>query len=177
MPVQQNRSNRSAVLAVLGLTLGIAAVLGLFVVAIPSLTEEGKVQVQVGDDRFQAGPAEARAASIDRDGPILFSDVAGGQRDIYLQHLGDDPTQGWLAFDARRPEQPRDCTVVWIVDDQVFEDSCDGTIVPADGEGLAQYPAEVDEGTVLVDLNAAQRVEDERVEESSTTSSLLITGG
>lgn len=174
MPVQQHRSNRSAAVAVLGLTLGIAAVLGLFVIAIPSLTEDGKVQVRVGDDRFQAGPAESRAASIDRDGPILFSDVAGGQRDIYLQHLGDDPDQGWLAFDARRPDQPRDCTLVWIVDGQVFEDSCDGTIVTADGEGLAHYPAEVDQGAVLVDLNAAQRADEAST--TTTSSTLLITG-
>lgn len=181
MPVQTTRSNRSVALAVLGLTVGIVAVLALFVVAIPSLTEEGKVQVQLGDDRFPAGPAESRADAIDRDGPILFSDVAGGQRDIYLQHLGDDPLEGWLAFDARRPGQPRTCTLVWVADAGVFVDPCDDVEVPADGTGLAPYPAEVDDGQVIVDLNAAQRAErgddaDDDADEPTTTSSLLVTG-
>lgn len=176
MPVQQTRSNRSIVVAVLGLTVGIVAVLGLFVVAIPSLTEEGKVTVQLGDDRFPAGPAEARAASIERDGPILFSDVASGQRDIYLQHVGDDAEQGWLAFDARLPGRGRECTLVWQPEQGEFTDPCDGTTVPADGEGLAHYPAEVVEGEVVVDLNAAQRREAEEREEPSTTTSILITG-
>lgn len=178
MPVQQTRSNRSIIVAVLGLTVGILAVLGLFVVAIPSLTETGKVTVQLGDDRFPAGPAESRASSIQRDGPILFSDVASGQRDIYLQHLGDDPLDGWLAFDARRPEQGRACTLVWQVDGQVFVDPCDDTVVPADGAGLTHYPADVVDGAVVVDLNAAQREErDQGTDEpSTTTSSIIITG-
>lgn len=180
MPVQQTRSNRSVIVAVVGLSVGIIAVLALFVVAIPSLTEEGKVTVRLGDDRFPAGPAEARAASIERDGPILFSDVASGQRDIFVQHLGDDPLEGWLAFDARRPGQGRACTLVWVPGEAVFVDPCDDVVVPADGEGLPQYPAEVVDGGVVVDLNAAQREEQERerdeAEEPTTTTSILITG-
>jgi hypothetical protein len=159
-PVQSARSTRSLVLAALGLTVGIVAVLTLFVVAIPSLTEDGRVQVNLGDERFAAGKAEARAATIDEGGPILFPDVAGGQRDIYLQHLGDDPDAGWLAFDARRPGQGQDCTLVWRSTDDggEFEDPCDGTTVPADGEGLVAYPVELDEdGNLTVDLNAAAR--------------------
>ena len=151
-PVKQSRSSRSLVLGVLGLTVGIVAVLALFVLAIPSLTEENKVAVQLGDDRFDAGPAADRADAIDRDGPILFSDVASGQRDIWLQHLGDDAEAGWLAFDARRPEVGRDCTLRWAPEQAAFVDPCGGGEVPADGAGLRHYPIEVVEGTVLVDL-------------------------
>ena len=151
-PVKQSRSPRSLALGVLGLTIGIIAVLALFVLAIPSLTEENRVSVQLGDDRFDAGPAADRADAIERDGPILFSDVASGQRDIWLQHLGDDPAAGWLAFDARRPEVGRDCTLQWEPGADDFRDPCTGQAVPADGEGLRHYPVEVVDGIVLVDL-------------------------
>lgn len=165
-PVQSSTSTRSLVLAAVGLTIGIVAVLALFVVAIPSLTEDGRVQVNLGDERFAAGRAEARATTIAEGGPILFPDVAGGQRDIYLQHLGDDPEAGWLAFDARRPGQGQDCTLVWRPDEGDFEDPCDGSVVPPDGEGLVAYPVELDdEGNLTIDLNAAARDQAERERE------------
>ena len=75
----------------------------VFVVALPGLTEEGTVQVKLGADTFTVGQARPKAESIAADGPFLFSDVANGQRDIYVQHLGDDPLTGWSAFDARLP--------------------------------------------------------------------------
>jgi hypothetical protein len=155
-PVQNTpeRSPRSLVLAVAGIVLGLALVLGLFVVAIPSLTESGTVEVQLGNDTFEAGSAERLAPSIDRDGPFLFSDVSSGQRDIFLQHTGTSATEGWLAFDARRPGQPRDCSLKWQRDAREFLDPCDGTVVPADGAGLLSYPVTVtDDGIVVVDLN------------------------
>ena len=85
-PVKQTpaRSPRSMVLAVGGVVLGIALVLGLFVLAIPSLTESDTIEVKLGDDQFDAGSAEQRARAIEDDGPLLFSDVAGRQRDIFV---------------------------------------------------------------------------------------------
>jgi hypothetical protein len=156
MPVQTSpkRSSRSVVLAVAGVTLGIALVLVLFVVAIPSLTESGTVEVKLGSDTYDAGSATSRARNIAEGGPLLFSDVSSGKRDIYLQHVGDDDTSGWLAFDARRPGQGRDCTLVWQSASTDFRDPCDGTIVAADGEGLIDYPVTItDEGRVVIDLN------------------------
>ena len=42
----------------------------------------------------------------------------------------------------------------WQRDEGEFVDPCDGTVVPADGEGLLSYPVEVTEdGGVIVDLN------------------------
>lgn len=156
MPVLESRkrTSRSVVLAVVGIVVGVALVLLLFVVAIPSLTESGKVQVKLGSDTYDAGPASARAANIAKGGPLLFSDVSSGNRDIWLQHIGDDDAQGWSAFDARRPGQGRNCTLVWRTDSGDFRDPCDGTIVPADGTGLLSYPVTVTEkGRVIVDLN------------------------
>lgn len=142
------------VMAAVALTVGIVVVLAVFVFAIPSLTESGKVKIQLGDDRFEAGPAEARAASISEDGPILFSDVSSGQRDIYLQHVGDDSGSGWFAFDARRPGQGRDCVLHWERDPGPgrFVDPCDGEEISNEGAGLAQYEVSVEDGEVIVDI-------------------------
>lgn len=156
MPVLESRkrTSRSVVMAVVGIVVGVALVLLLFVVAIPSLTESGKVEVKLGSDTYDAGPASSRAANIAQGGPLLFSDVSSGKRDIWLQHLGTTDTEGWLAFDARRPGQGRNCTLVWQPDPSNFRDPCDGTIVSADGAGLLAYPVTVtDKGRVIVDLN------------------------
>jgi len=154
MPVQdtRKRTSRSIILAVAGVAVGIALVLGLFVVAIPSLTESGKVEVKLGSDTYDAGSASARAENIAEGGPLLFSDVSSGKRDIYLQHIGDDVTTGWYAFDARRAGQARDCTLSWQTSG-TFRDPCDDTIVAADGSGLLSYPVTItDKGKVIVDL-------------------------
>ena len=154
MPVQdtRKRTSRSIILAVAGVAVGIALVLGLFVVAIPSLTESGKVEVKLGSDTYDAGSASARAENIAEGGPLLFSDVSSGKRDIYLQHIGDDVTTGWYAFDARRAGQARDCTLSWQTSG-TFRDPCDDTIIAADGTGLLSYPVTItDKGKVVVDL-------------------------
>lgn len=143
------------VLAVAGVALGIVLVLVLFVFAIPSLTESGTVEVRLGTDTYDAGGAEARARNIAEGGPLLFSDVSSGDRDIFLQHLGDDPATGWSAFDARRPGRGRDCTMEWQTATRTFRDPCDGTEIPADGEGLLSYPVTItDKGKVVIDLSA-----------------------
>ncbi len=153
MPVQESRKRtpRSVVLAVGGIVVGVALVLILFVVAIPSLTESGKVEVRLGSDTYDAGPSTSRAENIAEDGPLLFSDVSSGNRDIWLQHIGTDAATGWYAFDARRPGQGRECTLRW--ESSFFRDPCDGTIVDAQGTGLLDYPVTVnDKGRVIVDL-------------------------
>jgi hypothetical protein len=144
----KTRSTRSVVLGVVGLAVGIILVLVLFVVAIPSLTETNRIEVRLGDDVFVAGDARARSAAIAADGPILLPDVASGDRDVYLQHIGDDPLSGWLVFDARRPGAGRDCTLVW--GGETFTDPCDGTVVAADGAGLPGYDVAVDDDEKVV---------------------------
>ena len=137
------------------------SILVLFVVAIPSLTESGNVKVNLGTDTFSPGSAEARAESIAEEGPLLFSDVASGQRDIYLQHLGDDPEEGWLAFDARRPGQSRDCSLEWVAEEDHFVDPCDDTVVAADGGDLLHYDVVVTEdGDVVIDFRSDEGTDD-----------------
>jgi hypothetical protein len=154
-PVRPSRSgtSRSLVLAVTGLVLGLVLVLVLFIVAIPSLTESGKVEVRLGPERFDAGPAADRAAEIADSGPILLPDVAGNDRDVFVQHVGDDPLRGWFVFDARRVDAGRECTLVWQTDRGTFVDPCGGESVGPQGEGLTQYAVEVtDQGQVVVDF-------------------------
>jgi hypothetical protein len=155
-PVRQtpSRTPRSIILGVAGVALGLILVLVLFIFAIPSLTESGKVEVKLGSDTYDAGSAESLAGSIASAGPLLLPDVSGGNRDVYLQHLGDDDAAGWYAFDARRPGQSRDCSLRWRADSSDFIDPCDGTVVAADGSGLLDYPVTVsDSGRVVVDFS------------------------
>jgi len=143
------------VLAVSGLVVGLVLVLVLFVLAIPSLTESGRVEVQLGPERFDAGRAEDRAVEVAERGPILFADVAGRDRDVYVQHVGDDPTRGWFVFDARRPGTGRDCTLEWQSTASEFTDPCGGEPIDELGTGLPQYAVEVtEEGQVVVDFRS-----------------------
>jgi hypothetical protein len=127
------------------------------------LSSRDDIQVRLGDDRFQDYDAESGADEIAQRGPILFPDPANRGRDIYLQHLGDDPNEGWLAFDARPLGEARACFLLWEADSRTFVDNgecSEAFTFPEDGEGLPQYPATVNsDGKVVVDLNAADRAE------------------
>ena len=174
---RKERNPRTLALGLMGLVVALVLLIVVFVFAIPSLTESGKVEVRLGADTFDAGLAKKRADAIRRDGPILFSDVASGQRDIFLQHLGDDDTTGWSAFDARRSGQGRACTLTWDGSRSEFADPCDGSTVPPSGAGLARYKVVVTEsGTVVIDLNPDHADDPTPTSSSTTTSSLIITG-
>ena len=61
------------------------------------------------------------------DGPIFYGDVSGRKdRDIILQHLGDDEDKGWYAFLAAPIDKARDCTWQWQADEEQFRAKCDG---------------------------------------------------
>jgi hypothetical protein len=150
----------------------IAVVLGAILIFLTS--SSGDIQVRLGSDRFEDYDAESGADEIAERGPILFPDPANRGRDIMLQHLGDDPEQGWFAFDARPLGESRDCAVQWQGDSRTFVDNgrCRAPFsIPEDGEGLPQYPATVnDDGIVVVDLNAAERATTTTTTDTTTTS-------
>lgn len=147
--------NRSTAIVLGGI---LAVVVGICVVgAVLILVDSADDVALLGDATFQDLDAESTAGTIDQIGPLLFSDVAGGTDDIIVQHLGDDPEEGWLVFAARPDGASRDCFAEWQADDEVFVDTCDGTEYPADGEGLRQYQVEVEDGTVVVDLQSARQ--------------------
>lgn len=147
-----SKGTKAVLIAVVAVVAGLG--MGWLVL---QLASSGQADVRVGDDEFNAGYTEGLARAIDEgDGqPLIFNDVSGGDRDIYVQHVGDTPNEGWSAFEARVPGT-EDCLAVWNVDDAVFHSTCDDTVTfPADGEGLTQYPVEVTaDQRLVVDLRS-----------------------
>ena len=158
----QGHTGRALAVAAAGVVvaIGVAAALAL-------LANRGTVDVRLGSETFAEQDAEDAAERVAQDGPILYADTAGGDRDIVLQHLGDDPEEDWIALAARPPGVSRECTIQWDPEDWLFRlldpsgqvsSDCDGREFPADGEGLPTYPVTVDsDGNLDVDLNAADR--------------------
>lgn len=156
MPVSKRSQfdRRSALL------VGISGVLLALLVGglVLALARSGAdIEIRIGDSDFRDLDAARISAEIAERGPVLFSDVAGGRRDLILQHLGDDPATGWLAFEARRSGQRRDCFFQWRPESRTFVNSCDSNdIVDQSGSGLMHYPVSVNDGEVRVDINPEQ---------------------
>ena len=148
---QLTRSQGIVLTAVLGLITAVLVV--IFVIQLAS-NHGGKLHGAFGDQTFDMGKASAFAPEIARHGPLLFQDLLGHTRDIYVQHAGSDITKGWVAIEAH-PDDDRSCALVWDGAASGFRD-CHGTRYSADGAGLTTYPASVDnKGHVIVDLHAA----------------------
>src|SRR5688500_18848968 len=97
---------------------GVAAAVLLVVLCVNLASrEEG---LRLGDDVFTAGRADRLARTIERDGPVLYPDLLARSTDhnLYIQHLGDDPSRGWLAFEAD-VDDPR-CQLRWDADEEHF---------------------------------------------------------
>ena len=169
MPVARGprmTARNAIVVGVAGVISGVM-LMGFVVWATGQSTDKG--QFRLGDAQFRDITADRMARRIAAEGPVLFPDVSNNRtRDIYVQHLGTDPKTGWLAFDARRPGAPRDCFLEWQRDRDIFVDRCDGAQVPADGAGLRQYPAVVnDDGKVVIDFNTSPGASTTAASESS----------
>lgn len=163
---------------------GVAAGLALVAAVVWLAGPSGQVELRLGDRDFRDLDAVRISAEIANRGPVLFSDLAGGSRDIILQHLGADPESGWLAFEARRAGQDRRCFFQWQAEGDGssggeaagggeggtaaggdgdgpggvghFVNSCDpDDVVDARGTGLVQFPVTVVDGDIRVDINAA----------------------
>jgi hypothetical protein len=158
-PVDQSRGHvgRAAAVALVGV---IVLVLGLGLTTW-ALRDRNSTDLQLGDQTFQGGSTESLAAEIAERGPIFYGDVSGRKdRDMILQHLGDDPDEGWYAFLAAPLDKARDCTWMWQPDEELFRARCDDSLTaPADGEGLPQFSVTVDDGEIEVDLNADARTD------------------
>ena len=140
--------------------LGLGALAAAFAVfgGLALLADSGSVDMRLGDDVFRAGQVERLAGAIAREGPILIPDASPERaRDIYLQHLGETPEVGWLAFAAQSPGAERTCLLQWEPADQEFRDPCGQRRYPADGEGLTHHPTTVTEGELTVDLRQTGR--------------------
>ena len=153
MPVsRRSRPNLRSVIVV-GLA-GVAVALGLVLVVLLLSRSGADVEIRLGDRDFRDMETGRISAEIADRGPILFGDVADGELDIILQHLGDDPETGWLAFEARRPGQSRDCFFAWRAEQADFVNTCDpADIVDTAGTGLRHFDVAVVDGEVRVDIN------------------------
>ena len=173
-PVERSGSHAGRALAVSG--VGIAVVLLVLWGASVLTSRQDSFDVRLGDQTFQGGNAERLAEEIDERGPILYGDISdtgtSSTRDVILQHLGDDPEEGWYAFRAQPPDRDRECTWDWQPDEDLFRAECDASLTaPADGEGLESYPVEVVDGRLDVDLNFDRR------ETTTTTSTTIVESG
>ena len=154
---------RAVIYTVVSIALGVGLVF-----AVVSLAGSDRIEVKLGDDDFNAGDAENLAAEIADRGPIPWAPLSRG-RSIWINHIGNDPEQGWFAFDVQSPGATGDCVVDWDPDRQLFADTCDPTLVySATGDGLTQFGVWVnDDGDLIVDVNANDLTEspDPAVEE------------
>ncbi|HNH39006.1 MAG TPA: hypothetical protein PK912_11220 [Microthrixaceae bacterium] len=192
MPVERrsgSQQTRSAIIAVVALVIAVLGAWGMIRLASGG---QGPVKVQLGDDTFDAGYATRMADQIDKDGPLLFSDVSGrGQRQpIYVVHLGSDDKDGWFALSAIAPGAAEGCFVTWNPESELFEErraadpaegrdalgercrdvtwSADGTD-GSDGSELEAFPWEIDKDErLIIDL---------RPDQSRTTTTTIATSG
>ena len=135
-------------------TLVAIGVSGALVWSVVRFASENPEKANLGDPVFQVGRAERLAGEIDDDGPFLFQDPLslGRGRNLYIQHLGNDPEAGWLAVEARLPDEPG-CAVTWDRARRAFID-CHGARHRADGGDLITYRGKVTDGQVSVDLRS-----------------------
>lgn len=152
MPVAQSRGHAGKALLVAG--VGVVVALGLaFLVA--QAASRGDVDINLGDDRYNAGQVESIAEAIADEGglPLLFQDLVGGGRNLYVQHLDVNPREGWVAFGAFDPDDPS-CAVQLDRDAKLLVNACDDTVTyPLDGTGLRYYPTQVEGNRLYVDIN------------------------
>lgn len=139
----------------LGVLCGLAVVVFLATRS-DELTDDGGPPVSLGDPIFSPGPADEFAAVIADEGPIFLPDLAQGDKDIWLQHLGDDVDEGWIAFAVRQLEDPKECFADWDGGSRTFVGTCDETAYPENGDGLQQFPVSVDpDGDLIINLNTS----------------------
>jgi hypothetical protein len=152
MPVAQSQGHAGKALAIAALAIGLIVVVAAFVALAAS---RGDVEIKLGDERFEAGRTESIADRIERDGglPALYPDLVNRDRPIFVQHTGDDPDEGWVAFGAFDPDDPS-CLVEIDREARTLVNACDRDVTyPLDGEGLRFYPTTVEDGEIYVDVN------------------------
>ena len=143
--------------AVLPVVAGLVffAVVGLAIWGVAAWTSHragpGRVEVNLGEDTFNMGPAKDRADEVAERGPLLFPGLlAADQGYIVVNHAGTDDLAGWKAFAAVPPGSSIECAVQWLTDARQFQDPCTGTAYPPDGAGLTAYRVEISPDRELV---------------------------
>jgi hypothetical protein len=141
-------AGKAVLVAAIGVVVALAAAWGISVMA-----TSGDVQLDFGGQIFDAGQVDRLAERIETDrAPILYGSLTTGGRPVFVQHLGTDPQEGWLALGAFDPAEPS-CLVDWSIEDQVFVNQCDESVTyPPEGTGLRRYETVVRDGVLRVDV-------------------------
>jgi hypothetical protein len=106
-------------------------------------------EVRLGPDTFVAGRAASLARRIDTGGPVGFKDPLGGDRNIWIAHLGG---RRFAAFEDRLPGG---CRLVLRRGETRLRDSCTGAVQPLDPPTPRHYRVTTDaKGRVVVDLRS-----------------------
>jgi hypothetical protein len=149
-----------------------AVVIGALVfVAVINMVSTRDGATTAGPDLYVVGDAKSLAGTVTRNGPLLFQDLLGRSRDIYVQHLTADD---WRTFEAHAPGAPRRCVLRWEPGARQFADPCDHRVYPPDGTGLTTFPTHVDpDGRVVVDLRQPQAPVPVTATSAGTTSTTM----
>lgn len=195
MPVERRSGSKQITSVVIGVVALLVAVFLAWGMIRLASGGKGPVQVQLGDETFDAGSVSRMAKQTAEDGPLLFSDVSGrGQRQpIYVVHLGNDDKDGWFALSAVAPGAAEGCFVTWNPERKLFEErraadpsagrnalgqqcrdvtwtenGTDGS----DGSELVAFPWKIDKDQMLIiDLRPDQS------RETTTTATTIATSG
>ena len=124
--------------------IGFFAVLALFLWGVAAYISNNRDQTSAAfaPTTFDVGRTQSIAASINKDGPLIFPDLlrSRGKRTIVLDHTGDDPQQGWHIYMAYPKDRDVGCKVEQVRLTRNFIDCAKRTIATED---LALPPAGV----------------------------------
>ncbi len=154
MATRRPGQNRSRAVVVGSLVAAVVA--GLMLYAVVRFAADNPEKANLGSPVLRLN-AERLAVEIAERGPVLFPDALNRDREVFVQHLGDDVDEGWLAISAYGSTVAPACVLRWEPDRRLFVDPCGEGTYPADGSGLTTYAATVTDGTVSVDLRTPDR--------------------
>jgi len=131
-------------------TAAVAGVIALvlIVVVIVELATSPDVQNQLGQNVFRIPGGASLAREVDRNGPLLFRDAIGRDRDIYLDHVDG---RRWVAFEARLSSG---CQLTLDRTTGELRD-CDGQVAATDPPPTRAYRVVVErDGDLVVNLRS-----------------------
>lgn len=139
--------------AVITALVAMSGAIGAIVLVLSLARSSDSIEIKLGDEDFRGISAVGLATEIADNGPVLFPDLVGKNRPIWVTHEGPDSESGWYAFLARVPSSAG-CIAQWNADAVGFVNTCDTEIVyPPDGEGLEQLKWNVVSGELRVLIN------------------------
>lgn len=138
--------------------VGIVAALACLFILLSISKSSDSIEIHLGDDDFRGIDAINLANEISSNGPVLFPDLVGRNRPIWITHAGNNPQTDWFAFLAQVPEQADSCIAQWDSDNSNFFNLCNSkNKFPPDGTGLEQLTWQVVQGELRVVINTEKK--------------------